>query len=89
MSDPSLALIPKYQTFQDQMLKRDGWRCQICVTSTDLHVHHLKSPCSLGDDAIENLITLCAKCRATFQRQAPSYTKIIYNRGLAKTNAQS
>ena len=50
------------QELRDQVLKRDGWRCQLCGTSKDLHVHHLISRGRLGDDAMRNLISLCAKC---------------------------
>ena len=52
----------EYQELRTQVLKRDGWRCQLCGKSKDLHVHHLKSRGSLGDDSMRNLITLCAKC---------------------------
>lgn len=55
----------EYQELRDQVLKRDGWRCQLCGTLQNLHVHHLKSRARLGDDAIQNLITLCAKCHDT------------------------
>jgi len=64
---PRLKLpLAKYQALSNQVLKRDGWRCQLCGTSNDLHVHHVKSRSSLGDDTIQNLITLCAKCHETF-----------------------
>ena len=52
----------EYQDLRDQVLKRDGWRCQLCGTSKELHIHHPKSRGRLGDDAMHNLITLCAKC---------------------------
>ena len=64
---------PDYQVLRDQVLKRDVWRCQLCGTSNNLEVHHIKSRCRLGDDTLQNLITLCAKCHATIHRRAPSY----------------
>ena len=45
-----------------QVLARDGWRCQDCGAARDLQVHHIRSRGRLGDDAEENLITLCAGC---------------------------
>ncbi|MGD0966358.1 MAG: HNH endonuclease [Candidatus Acidiferrales bacterium] len=44
------------------MLHRDGWRCQRCGSLQNLEVHHLRSRSLLGDDAEENLITLCNPC---------------------------
>jgi len=35
---------------------------QDCGTPHDLQAHHLRSRSHLGDDAEENLITLCAGC---------------------------
>ena len=59
-----------YQVLRDQVLKRDGWRCQLCGTSNNLEVHHIKSRGRLGDDRLQNLIALCATCHATFHKQA-------------------
>ena len=52
----------EYNLLRRKVLERDAWRCQICGSSKDLHVHHLIRRSSLGDDAIENLITLCVSC---------------------------
>jgi 5-methylcytosine-specific restriction endonuclease McrA len=57
-----------YQLLRNQVLERDGWRCQLCGTSNRLEVHHIKSRGSLGDDTPQNLITLCAECHGTFHR---------------------
>jgi len=60
---PRLRLDPKsYRKLLQQVLQRDGWRCQACSSSTDLQVHHVNLRSRLGDDAEENLITLCSKC---------------------------
>jgi 5-methylcytosine-specific restriction endonuclease McrA len=66
---PRLKLpLAEYQALRKQVLRRDGWRCQFCGTSNNLHVHHVKSRSSLGDDEIQNLITLCANCHETLHR---------------------
>ena len=60
---PRLKLsLKEYNLLRKKVLDRDGWRCQVCGSSTDLHVHHLVRRSRLGDDAFDNLITLCATC---------------------------
>jgi 5-methylcytosine-specific restriction endonuclease McrA len=51
-----------YRVLRNQVLARDHWRCQLCGRSTNLQVHHLRARGKLGDDALDNLITLCADC---------------------------
>src|SRR5260370_16594729 len=60
---PRLRLNPaEYDSLRKQVLDRDGWKCQDCGSSNDLHVHHLRPRSKLGHDAPENLITLCSSC---------------------------
>jgi len=62
---PRLKLDPTtYKELRDQVLARDGWRCQSCGSSRNLQVHHLRARSKLGDDILENLISLCASCHA-------------------------
>jgi 5-methylcytosine-specific restriction endonuclease McrA len=51
-----------YRKLRNDVLERDGWRCQNCGTSERLQVHHIRSRSALGDDAAANLITLCGDC---------------------------
>jgi 5-methylcytosine-specific restriction endonuclease McrA len=51
-----------YETLRQQILRRDGWRCQICGTMANLEVHHKEFRSRSGEDSEENLITLCAAC---------------------------
>jgi 5-methylcytosine-specific restriction endonuclease McrA len=51
-----------YQRVWAKVLTRDGWRCQICGSSSNLQVHHITRRSSLGNDEEENLITLCVNC---------------------------
>jgi len=53
-----------YRELHQQVLERDGWRCQICGSMQHLQVHHLKFRSHSGEDLEENLITLCADCHA-------------------------
>jgi 5-methylcytosine-specific restriction endonuclease McrA len=60
---PRLRLDPEsYRRLCQQVLERDGWRCQHCGRTNDLQVHHIHPRGRLGDDTEQNLITLCATC---------------------------
>ena len=52
----------QYEKLRLGVLNRDGWRCQSCGSMTNLDVHHARRRSDLGDDAQENLITLCRRC---------------------------
>jgi 5-methylcytosine-specific restriction endonuclease McrA len=54
---------------RQQILCRDGWRCQSCGAMTNLEVHHREFRSHSGDDSDENLITLCTACHATAHRR--------------------
>ena len=51
-----------YEELRQQVLRRDGWRCQLCGALSNLEVHHKEFRSQSGDDSEENLITLCAEC---------------------------
>ena len=51
-----------YHELHRQVLKRDGWRCQLCGSMQHLQVHHLTFRSHSGADEEQNLITLCAAC---------------------------
>ena len=53
-----------YEKLRQQILRRDGLRCQSCGTMSNLEVHHREFRSHLGSDAEENLITLCTACHA-------------------------
>jgi 5-methylcytosine-specific restriction endonuclease McrA len=51
-----------YRELRKQVLRRDGWRCQLCGSMTNLEVHHKQFRSHSGNDQEENLITLCFNC---------------------------
>jgi 5-methylcytosine-specific restriction endonuclease McrA len=51
-----------YEKLRNQVLRRDGWRCQSCGTMSNLEVHHKRFRSQSGDDSEQNLITLCTAC---------------------------
>jgi ATP-dependent DNA helicase RecQ len=60
---PRLRLDPvAYESLRQQILHRDGWRCQSCGAMSNLEVHHKQFRSHSGDDSEENLITLCTAC---------------------------
>jgi 5-methylcytosine-specific restriction endonuclease McrA len=66
---PRLRLDPElYEQLRQQVLRRDGWRCQICGSRLNLEVHYQKFRSQGGDDSEENLITLCEGCHSMLHR---------------------
>ena len=62
---PPLRLDPvSYESLRQQILRRDGWRCQMCGAMSNLEVHHRDFRSHSGEDSEENLITLCTGCHA-------------------------
>lgn len=58
-----------YKNLRQQVLRRDGWRCQSCGTFSNLEVHHQEFRSHSGDDSGDNLITLCTPCHARVHRR--------------------
>ena len=53
-----------YKKLRQQVLRRDGWRCQSCGRMANLQIHHKEFRSHSGRDAEENLITLCSQCHS-------------------------
>ncbi len=58
-----------YETVRLEVLRRDGWRCQLCGAMANLEVHHQQFRSQAGHDSEENLITLCVSCHAEMHSQ--------------------
>src|SRR3954466_13434373 len=46
------------------VLRRDGWRCQLCGNMQNLQVHHQVFRSHGGNGSEQNLITLCCNCHS-------------------------
>jgi ATP-dependent DNA helicase RecQ len=57
-----------YENLRQQVLRRDGWRCQSCGAMSNLEVHHQQFRSQAGNDAEANLITLCTACHRQTHR---------------------
>jgi 5-methylcytosine-specific restriction endonuclease McrA len=54
----------EYEKLRQEILRRDGWRCQFCGGMFNLEVHHKQFRSQAGDDLEQNLITLCSRCHS-------------------------
>ena len=61
-----------YDQLRNQVLRRDGWRCQSCGAMSNLEVHHKQFRSQSRDDSSQNLITLCTACHAKVHRSKVS-----------------
>jgi 5-methylcytosine-specific restriction endonuclease McrA len=67
---PRLRLDPElYEQLRNQVLRRDGWRCQSCGAMSSLEVHHQEFRSHSGNDSEQNLIAVCAACHAAMHRR--------------------
>jgi hypothetical protein len=53
-----------HERLRQQVLRRDGWRCQLCGAMSNLEVHHNQFRSHSGHDSEDNLIKLCAQYHA-------------------------
>ena len=58
-----------HRRLMTRVLERDGWRCQKCGSLESLQVHHEIKRSHQGNDALANLVTLCAYCHLAEHRQ--------------------
>jgi 5-methylcytosine-specific restriction endonuclease McrA len=61
-----------YESLRQDILRRDGWRCQSCGTMSNLEIHHQEFRSHSGDDSEDNLITLCTACHDEIHHIAKS-----------------
>ena len=61
-----------YESLRQQVLRRDGGRCQSCGTMSNLEVHHKQFRSRSGHHTEENLITLCSVCHASLHAHTHS-----------------
>ncbi|WJH37087.1 HNH endonuclease [Paenibacillus sp. CC-CFT747] len=59
--------LPFTESLKKEVKERDQWKCAVCESESDLHVHH-KIPRKLGGvHHPDNLVTLCASCHASVE----------------------
>jgi|SRR5215203_861333 len=55
----------EWQVIRNRMLRRAGYRCQLCESRDRLNVHH-RTYANFGDERLEDLIVLCRSCHMHF-----------------------
>jgi 5-methylcytosine-specific restriction endonuclease McrA len=67
------------------VLERDGYKCVKCSSTENLHAHHKTHRSDGGEDALENLTTLCELCHAEEHRGEPIYSLMVKKLFVYKT----
>ena len=52
----------EWKTLRAQALKRDGYRCQMCDSGTNLQAHHVSYEHLHTDEELDDVVTLCKEC---------------------------
>jgi 5-methylcytosine-specific restriction protein A len=72
-----LRLSPRdYEELREQVLRRDGWRCQACGSMSNLEVHHQEYRSHSGEDKADNLIALCRGCHSSVHENRTTQTDL-------------
>jgi hypothetical protein len=75
-----------YERLREQVLRRDGWRCQCCGSRSNLEVHHQEFRSQGGDDSEKDLITLCATCHSLILLSPLFKPRVFFDTRLAGTS---
>ena len=76
----------RYCDLRSRVLRRDGWRCQVCGSIANLTVHHQRYRSHSGEDVEQNLITLCSECHSAAHR---SSNRFMGSTGTSKHQSSS
>ena len=52
----------EWKALRAQALKRDGYRCQMCGSGTNLQAHHVSYEHLHTDEELDDVVTLCKEC---------------------------
>lgn len=55
-----------WKEMRDVCLARANYKCQVCSSAGELHVHHREYPMQLGTEPLSDLVVLCKKCHSLF-----------------------
>ena len=66
-----------WKKIKNQVLERDNNRCRLCNSKEKLHVHH-RTYDNLGNEKLEELITLCKKCHYITHKVNPHLSYQVY-----------
>jgi hypothetical protein len=63
---------PEWAEKREQALERDGYRCRVCNTDKNLHVHH-RTYARRGNEDPNDLTTLCDVCHEAYHKRVAEY----------------
>ena len=66
-----------WKEVKEKIHKRDDYKCRLCNSDEDLHVHH-RSYEFLGNENLDDLITLCRSCHYIFHKKNPQHNYSTY-----------
>jgi 5-methylcytosine-specific restriction endonuclease McrA len=81
-----------YGRLVKKVLERDQWRCQKCGSLEYLQIHHKIKRSQQGNDALENLVTLCVYCHLAEHGQlcfGPGVDSRLERKGSRTDSSQS
>jgi 5-methylcytosine-specific restriction endonuclease McrA len=58
----------RWHFLRSEALARDGFRCRVCDARGGLQVHHRRYPAAWGEEAVEDLTSLCWRCHECFHK---------------------
>ena len=64
-----------FSKWSEYVKDRDGYKCVLCGSNENLHVHHIKPISEGGKDNPRNLVTLCEKCHTTVHNDNKKFKK--------------
>jgi hypothetical protein len=67
---------PAWREKREERLRVDGWQCTRCETSEHLQVHHVNYD-RLGNEEIDDLLTLCEGCHAKEHGRDPEVPGLL------------
>jgi nucleoside 2-deoxyribosyltransferase len=62
-------LSDEWRKLREQAVQRAGYKCQMCNSNGELHVHHRTYQTFNTDSVINDLIVLCKNCHEQFHRK--------------------
>jgi len=65
--------VPFNDSIKEKVKNRDKWKCVICESPTELHVHHKIPRIYGGVHHMDNLVTLCASCHGAVETARVEY----------------
>lgn len=58
----------RWAVVRNERLIKDNFRCAVCGSPEQLHVHHIFYPAEYGTETINDLITLCPICHGLVEK---------------------